>query len=46
MREFLLPEIEGYTGLMPNSIAWNAIARKYKTRYVNEVLKTYYRGQR
>ena len=45
MREFLLPEIEGYTGLMPNSIAWNAIARKYKTRYVNEVLKTYYQDQ-
>ena len=45
MREFPLPEIDGYTGLMPNSIAWNAIARKYKTRYVNEELKTYYTDQ-
>ena len=36
MREFPLPEIDGYAGLMPSSIGWNAIARKYKTRYVNE----------
>jgi glycosyltransferase involved in cell wall biosynthesis len=42
MREFPLPEIEGYTGLMPNSLSWNAIARKYRTRYVNDDLKTYY----
>jgi glycosyltransferase involved in cell wall biosynthesis len=45
MREFLLPEIEGYTGLMPNSIAWNAIAGKYKTRYVNDVLKVYWQDE-
>ncbi len=45
MREFPLPEIEGYTGLMPNNIAWNAIARNYKTRYVNEILKTYWQDQ-
>ena len=45
MREFPLPEIEGYTGLVPSSVAWNAIARKYKTRYVNETLKTWSQDQ-
>lgn len=45
MREFPLPEIEGYTGLMPSSITWNAIAHKYKTRYVNEILKTWSQDQ-
>ena len=45
MREFPLPEIEGYTGLMPASLTWNAIARKYRTRYVNEDLKTYYTNE-
>ena len=45
MREFPLPEIEGYVGLMPSSIAWNAIAREYKTRYVNETLKTWSQDQ-
>ena len=45
MREFPLPEIEGYAGLMPSSIAWNAIAREYKTRYVNETLKTWSQDQ-
>lgn len=45
LREFPLPEIEGYVGLMPSSIQWNAIARKYKTRYVNEALKTWFQDQ-
>lgn len=45
LREFPLPEIDGYTGLMPSSIAWNAIAHRYKTRYVNESLKIWYRDQ-
>ena len=45
MREFPLPEIEGYTGLAPSLIAWNAKARKYKTRYVNETLKTWSQDQ-
>ena len=45
MREFPLPEIDGYAGLMPSSIGWNAIARKYKTRYVNETLKTWSQDQ-
>lgn len=41
MREFPLPEIAGYTGLMPSSITWNAIARRYRMRFVNEALKTW-----
>jgi glycosyltransferase involved in cell wall biosynthesis len=45
IREFPFPEIDGYIGLMPSSIAWNAIARKYKTRYVNEALKIWYQDQ-
>ncbi len=45
LRQFPLPEIDGYTGLMPSSIAWNRIAHRYKTRYVNESLKIWYRDQ-
>ena len=41
MREFPLPEIPGYTGLMPSSITWGAIARHYRMRFVNEALKTW-----
>ena len=41
MREFPLPEIPGYTGLMPSSITWAAIARHYRMRFVNEALKTW-----
>jgi glycosyltransferase involved in cell wall biosynthesis len=44
-REFPFPEIPGYVGLMPSSIVWNAIARRYKTRYVNEALKIWYQDQ-
>lgn len=45
MREFPFPEIDGYTGLMPSPIVWCAIARKYKTRYVNEALKIWWQDQ-
>jgi len=41
MRQFPLPEIAGYTGLMPSSITWAAIARNYRMRFVNEALKTW-----
>jgi glycosyltransferase involved in cell wall biosynthesis len=45
MRAHPFPEIEGYTGVVPESIVWNAIARRYKERYVNEVLRVYWQDQ-
>jgi glycosyltransferase involved in cell wall biosynthesis len=41
MREFRLPTIDGYTGYIPESLMWDAIGRRYKTRYVNEVLRVF-----
>ena len=38
MRQFPYPDIEGET-FITESLIWNRIALKYKTRYVNEVLK-------
>jgi len=43
MREFLYPVFEG-ENLLPASVVWNRIALKYKTRYVNEVLRIYHRS--
>jgi glycosyltransferase involved in cell wall biosynthesis len=40
-----IPLVEGYTGYMPESIVWSAIARQYRTRYVNERLRIYYQDQ-
>jgi glycosyltransferase involved in cell wall biosynthesis len=45
MRRFPFPEIDGYTGLMPSGIVWNAIGRAYRTRYVNEVLLIWWEDQ-
>lgn len=39
LREFPFPEITGEK-FIPEGIVWNRIALKYKTRFVNEVLKT------
>lgn len=41
MRMFPYPCYEDET-VVPDSWLWNQIARKYKTRYVNEVLMVYY----
>ena len=38
MRELPFPEIPGYVGLIPSGVVWNAIGRKYRTRYVNDRL--------
>ncbi len=41
LRQFPLPRFgEEKTGI--DSLLWNQIARKYKTRYVNEILAIYY----
>jgi glycosyltransferase involved in cell wall biosynthesis len=45
LRAHPAPRIEGYSGFIPESLIWNAIARRYKERYVNEVLRTYWRDQ-
>lgn len=39
MREHPLPLIPGYRGYIPESLMWDAISRRYKTRYVNEPLR-------
>jgi glycosyltransferase involved in cell wall biosynthesis len=44
LRAYHAPEIPGYTGLVPESLVWNAIARRYKERYVNEILEIKWLG--
>jgi len=46
MRDFPMPVVEGYIGFIPEGIVWRAIGRHYKTRYVNERLRTYWQDQR
>jgi glycosyltransferase involved in cell wall biosynthesis/SAM-dependent methyltransferase len=45
LREFPFPEPEGARHVPP-SVAWSAIAGRYKTRYVNEMLRIYYVDER
>jgi glycosyltransferase involved in cell wall biosynthesis len=41
LRSFPFPEIPGER-FIPESVVWNRIARKYRTRFVNEVVRIYY----
>jgi len=41
MREFPFPQ-DIVASCLPENVVWDAIARKYKTRFVNDVLRTYY----
>jgi hypothetical protein len=45
LRQFPFPLLEGER-YMPERLVWTAIARQYKTRYVNEALRIYYIGER
>jgi glycosyltransferase involved in cell wall biosynthesis/SAM-dependent methyltransferase len=45
LREFPFPVPESARHVPP-SVVWSAIARRYKTRYVNEVLRIYYVEER
>jgi glycosyltransferase involved in cell wall biosynthesis len=45
MREFPFPEPDGYTGLIPSGLIWNAIGRSYATRYVNDELHIWWQDQ-
>ena len=40
-REFPFPEVDGQPNV-PDAIVWNRISRSYRTRFVNEVLRTYH----
>lgn len=40
-REFPFPEVDGQPNV-PDAIVWNRISRHYRTRFVNEVLRTYH----
>lgn len=42
-REFPSPEVADQPNV-PESIVWNRISRRYRTRFVNEVLRTYHVG--
>lgn len=41
LREFPLPALP-HERFVPESVVWLALSRKYKTRFVNEVLYVYY----
>lgn len=45
MRDHPLLVIDGYLGHVPEAMAWRAIGRRFKTRYVNERLRTYWQDQ-
>lgn len=45
LRHHPVPIVAGYSGYMPESIVWAAIAREYQTRYINERLRIYYQDQ-
>lgn len=45
LREFPFPFVEDKT-YCPEGLVWTAIARRYKTRYVNEPLRIYYTEER
>lgn len=45
MRDHPFPVIPGYRGLVPEGVVWRAIARRYRTRYVNEILRVYWGDQ-
>jgi glycosyltransferase involved in cell wall biosynthesis len=40
-KEFPFPKLPNNT-FVPESVVWNAIGRKYKTRFVNEVVRVYW----
>jgi len=45
LRDHLMPEIDGYTGYVPQSMLWRQIARSYRMRYVNEVFRVYWQDR-
>lgn len=45
LREFPYPAPAGYRGVIPASVVWAAMGRKYKTRFVNDPLHIYWQDQ-
>jgi hypothetical protein len=41
LKQFPFPEIDGMR-FIPEGVVWSKIARRYKTKCVNEILRTYY----
>lgn len=44
LRACPFPIPDGYHGYVPEGIVWARIARRYRTRFVNDVLRTFYVG--
>ncbi len=44
LKQFPFPAVEGET-FIPESVLWGAIAREYRTRFVNEPLLVVFRGE-
>ena len=45
LRRYPLPDIPGYAGYVPEGVMWARIGRRYRTRYINEVLRVYWLDQ-
>lgn len=45
LRRHPMPEIEGYTGYVPQSMQWRQIGRAYRMRYVNDILRIYWQDR-
>ena len=45
LREFPFPEPEDKLKFFPETVVWQQMSRKYKTRYINIALRAYYRDQ-
>ena len=45
LREFPFPEPQGKLKFFPETVVWQEMSRKYKTRYINVALRAYYRDQ-
>jgi glycosyltransferase involved in cell wall biosynthesis len=43
IREFPFPEVPG-AKFVPESVVWDAMARRYKTRFINQALRIYHKG--
>ena len=45
LREFPFPEPKGHLKFFPETVVWQQMSRKYKTRYINVALRAYFRDQ-
>lgn len=45
LREFPFPEPDEHLKFFPETVVWQRMSKKYKTRYINYSLRAYYRDQ-